>query len=337
MINDIATNNTLYPDYLYIKINLIKSLPHYDYLEQYITKCMFPWEEHYLEALIDDFKQTIDRSRKGKSFVKINSKTLNQWQSNLILLEKQLKNLEPLSSKASPLNDNAIIISNNVKIKYSHYDNKENILKPTKAEEDYINVIIFDKIRGNFKIIKEEINKFHNEYKNSNYIFSLRDCLAKLSNISKDLQYLERVYQNEPILSHNNLDLNQYKDTLFSEWRKLIGFIDNLSKPINDQITKNRYQPKLEYPKIFKDFSSFELFTLLYQHLDIKVNANKNQAKFSAIWEHNEGQKLFKINVTKKEYVEYINKHFKTNYNSRSMSKGTNFHYHIDEFYNERH
>jgi len=109
-------------------------------------------------------------------------------------------------------------------------------------------------------------------------------------------------------------DFFQYASLI--EARKLLKLLDSL---IPDTINNSD-----DYNPVFISPQGFQIFNKLLDFLNIKdTTTHGNKAKLAAIWQTKSSNELiFKGSASKKEYFYYLNKIFKSNFKTRSFSKG---------------
>lgn len=328
MNTTLKPDNPLFEDYQNIINTFYNDLPHQSYLEKYIARKFFAWAEDYLDAMIIVHQNLIEKHKKEEED---KTQVIELVKDKLDYFLRKKKEIEPFSIKISDFNNEAFT-SEKLEEHYADFNKEANLIKLTPKEETTLRSGFFigylNKVFENLMVAIEEFYLNNKE----NYLDTLNICFKELDEFKTDNSRLNKLYKNEPNIYYKKIDIEEFKFLTNQKWTILRDFISE-KRILCEHYYINNHKPESEYPKIFKDSKSYKLFKELYQYLDVNPKSKKKQAKLSAIWEHREGQKLLKTNVFKKEYVEFLNKYFNTNYKSRSMSKGSNYHLQIDDFF----
>jgi len=117
------------------------------------------------------------------------------------------------------------------------------------------------------------------------------------------------------------------------EAKKIAEFINERLTELNIPVDENNNESIIEKAKkidntIFKE-NGLELLNTIFSYLDInKSNIKKhgNQAKAMSVWDCKESRNIvFKSTILKKDYIEFLNKEYKTKYSTKSMSDGSKY------------
>lgn len=121
-----------------------------------------------------------------------------------------------------------------------------------------------------------------------------------------------------------------------TETKKIITLLEELTP--NFQTESNPTRQKVEINPVFKSPEAFKIFQFLIEKFDItESNIKKRgvQAQLNAIWGSPKSKKeIFKEHAELKDYVNFLNATFYTNYKSRTMSDGSKHHNSIKEWLN---
>lgn len=132
------------------------------------------------------------------------------------------------------------------------------------------------------------------------------------------------------------MQLDFFHYAAMTETKKIITFLEELTP--NFQTESNPTKQKVEINPIFKSPETFKIFNFLIEKFDItKSNIKKRgvQAQLNAIWSCPKSKKdIFKEHAELKDYVIFLNDTYLTNYKSRTMSDGSNYHNSIKEWLN---
>jgi len=169
---------------------------------------------------------------------------------------------------------------------------------------------------------KSEINYFENPESNR-YFFNSKNHKIFYHN------YLES--------DTHILDLHKDKkiDFLKEKLQNKRGSNNVNTETIQSQPEKQEIENK-DFPDIFKSYEHYNDFKNIMDYLQINlsfIDDRNNQAKFMAIWRNASTRKFFKQSTLKKDYCEFLNKKYKTNYNSRSTSQPYTYTQIIEEYY----
>lgn len=169
---------------------------------------------------------------------------------------------------------------------------------------------------------KSEINYFENPESNRYFLDSQQNKISYHKYLENDTHIL---------------DLHQNKKIEFLKEK-----LQNKPEPNNVNIETIQSQPERkkikskDFPDIFKSYECYNDFKNIMDYLEINlsfIDDRNNQAKFMAIWKNATTRKFFKQSKLKKDYCEFLNKKFKTNYNSRSSSQPYTYTPIIEEYY----
>lgn len=148
-----------------------------------------------------------------------------------------------------------------------------------------------------------------------------------------ELKRLKSPNTNRKLLLHNvTVDYSGFCANLKNFEYALVRKLDYITALLESQ-SKNS-----TVPSIFIDKDSYNLFLYLIDNLNINesnISERGVQAKFMGIWEvDKEDRNIFKSALYLKDFIEYLNAKYSTDYNSKSVSNGSNFHSDIKNFIN---
>lgn len=267
-------------------------------------------EDQYLKAFINEVNN--DRQIYDTSFSQL-------YEFGIIVYTENLK---------SEILKNLLVLDKKIYIEY--VEGKLNILPCMSIIGNSI-----DKWISKFKILNSNFPYF-----DLNELTSiLKTCVNRFD---VGLDDNDEIIDREELIS---LQIDFYLYASMLETKKILKFIDslkvnftNVEENLQDNIDYNKesLEDDVNYHRIFKSIEASKLFKSLTEYLEIsKIDISKRgvQAKFNGIWGCPLSRdKIFNNSTLLEDYVKFLNREFKTTYNSRSMSDGTNYHNSIKEY-----
>lgn len=170
--------------------------------------------------------------------------------------------------------------------------------------------------------LKSEINYFENPESNRYFFNSKNHKIFYHIHLENDTHILDL---------HKNKKIDFLKEKLQIKPEQERENIEAIQSQPGKQKIENK-----GFPDIFKSYECYNDFKNIMDYLEINlsfIDDRNNQAKFMAIWKNASTRKFFKQSKLKKDYCEFLNKKYKTNYNSRSSSQPYTYTPIIDEYY----
>lgn len=237
MQNFLSPSNPLYVEYQKILIQLIRLVPHNQFLEEYIVSNFFPWKEQYFNPVLDVCNELLVHSKEQNMF---SSKifTSNDYSDKINKTREILEDIPPKTIKISVAEKNIVLIHPFSPLE-ANYDKEKNTLSLSSEEENLLNNGHFKKeVSKRFDTIKNKIETFYQDNK-SKHKTTLKECFTQLSNFVIDNEHLKLAYKDEPELVHENLDLLGFKDFNETCWQDLKTFIEEKKIIVDKLVDSN--------------------------------------------------------------------------------------------------
>jgi hypothetical protein len=142
---------------------------------------------------------------------------------------------------------------------------------------------------------------------------------------------------DENLIKLRDLHKGYYQYILNIERDKILNYLNGLIENLESNITTEKVNFTNTNP-IFVNPNRYQIFIKLLDFLNIKDTTTRgNQAKLAGIFQTSPSNKaIFKSSTTKKQYLDYLNSIYDSNFTTKSFSDGSNYERTIEKWISEQ-